>query len=123
MFSRKNEKCHILFQIKTIEGITTKGRNTATSAEQYVTKYQIRYIRDIANPSFVPILDRFGNVKNFIGNSDNDTPVTHILEQPIQATFISVFPVEFNGYPCMRLAFETNCDPVCRRLLVSGKTN
>ena len=64
------------------------------------------------NFELVPILDRFGNVKNFIGNSDNDTPVTHILETPIQSMYIGIYPVEFNQYPCMRVGLETNCDPV-----------
>ncbi|KAL9951704.1 hypothetical protein ACROYT_G044426 [Oculina patagonica] len=82
--------------------VATQGRNSFKATRQWVTKYKLQY-------SNIEVTFRFyieqGETtdKEFAGNEDRDTVVSHELNPPIRARFIRFVPVSWHNRISMRV--------------------
>ncbi|KAL9950408.1 hypothetical protein ACROYT_G042896 [Oculina patagonica] len=74
--------------------VATQGRN---GFSQWVTQYQLQYSNDALD--FQDYKEHGQNAsKNFAGNTDKDTVVSHDLKPPIMARYIRFVPVAWRSY-------------------------
>ncbi|XP_038060609.1 EGF-like repeat and discoidin I-like domain-containing protein 3 [Patiria miniata] len=80
-----------LVQSTVVTGVTTKG-----SGYIYVKRYKVAYQQQ---PSFdrKHVTDGKGNIQVFIGNTDDDTPVTNLFDESVEATVVRIEPTEVYG--------------------------
>ncbi|XP_031567848.1 neuropilin-2-like [Actinia tenebrosa] len=79
--------------------IATQGR--PYYGTQYVTKYQLKYKQTTSSPWMDYLEGK--NVKEFAGNSDRDTVVTHALKEKIWAQFIRFAPLAWKDHITLRV--------------------
>ncbi|XP_020611444.1 EGF-like repeat and discoidin I-like domain-containing protein 3 [Orbicella faveolata] len=79
--------------------VATQGRN---NYEQWVTKYKLQYSNDGVHFQYYREREQTAN-KNFVGNLDQDTVVSHDLNPPIKARYIRFRPVAWHGHISMRV--------------------
>ncbi|XP_071795634.1 coagulation factor VIII-like [Asterias amurensis] len=115
----KNQLDHSWLQIFTgsepvqIEGVITQGR---PDRYYWVTQYQVQYSIDGTAWLYV---NGDSTPQTFIGNTDGNTPVTNIFQQPIQARYIRIRPTAWVTYPDLRIEL-LGCKVrwVCRQRLL-----
>ncbi|EGC29182.1 hypothetical protein DICPUDRAFT_58954 [Dictyostelium purpureum] len=78
--------------------ISTQGRG---DFDQWVSSYKLRYTFD--NVSWF----EYNNGQVFNGNTDRNTVVTHVFQQPIRARSIAIHPVTFNNHISLRWELYT----------------
>ncbi|XP_033105246.1 polycystic kidney disease protein 1-like 2 [Anneissia japonica] len=93
--------------VKEVSGVITQGRDDAL---KWVTSFEVHYSIDGSN--FEPILGASGEVQDFIGNVDQNTPVTNIFSETAYAQFIRIYPTSLNNE--IGLRFEViGCAEIC----------
>ncbi|XP_071795659.1 uncharacterized protein [Asterias amurensis] len=80
-----------------IEGVITQG---SPSGYSWMTHYQVQYSIDGTAWLYV---NEASTPQTFIGNTDGNTPVTNIFQQPIQARYIRIRPTAWVKYPVLRI--------------------
>ncbi|XP_071795900.1 uncharacterized protein [Asterias amurensis] len=98
-----------------IEGVITQGR---PDGNYWVTQYQVQYSIDGTAWLYV---NGASSPQTFIGNTDRNTPVTNIFQQPIQARYIRIRPTAWIGLPVLRIELlGCRAHEVCRQKLGMG---
>ncbi|XP_071795899.1 uncharacterized protein [Asterias amurensis] len=98
-----------------IEGVITQG---SPYRDKWVTQYQVQYS---INGTAWLYVNGASTPQTFIGNTDRNTPVTNIFQQPIQARYIRIRPTAWNGNPALRIElFGCRAHEVCRQKLGMG---
>ncbi|XP_071796246.1 uncharacterized protein [Asterias amurensis] len=98
-----------------IEGIITQGY---TRGGWYVTEYQVQYSNYGTAWLYV---NGTSTPQTFIGNTDGNTPVTNIFQQPIQARYIRIRPTAWNSKPFLRIELlGCRAHEVCQQKLGMG---
>ncbi|KAL9951655.1 hypothetical protein ACROYT_G044364 [Oculina patagonica] len=83
-----------------VTGVATQGRNEDDT--QWVTKYKLQYSND--EVTFQYYIEQGQTTdKEFAGNEDRDTVVSHELNPPIRARYIRFVPVAWNAHISMRV--------------------
>ncbi|KAL9964026.1 hypothetical protein ACROYT_G027600 [Oculina patagonica] len=84
----------------TVTRVATQGRN-GPHQEQHVTKYNLQY--GYNEVIFLDYKEQGqATIKEFDGNTDQDTVVYHDLKPPIRARYIRFRPVAWNEHISMR---------------------
>ncbi|XP_078346319.1 LOW QUALITY PROTEIN: SCO-spondin-like [Oculina patagonica] len=79
--------------------ISTQGRD---DAQQWVTKYRVTYSYD---GNFLRDYQEGGYVREFNGNTDRFSVVSHKLENPLIARYIRINPISYYGWISLRADF------------------
>ncbi|KAL9968116.1 hypothetical protein ACROYT_G026448 [Oculina patagonica] len=87
--------------------VATQGRNAFA---QWVTKYKLQYSKDGVTFQYYKEQGQTAN-KEFAGNSDQDTVISHQLNPPINARYIRFVPVTWHGHISMRVELFGCEDP------------
>ncbi|XP_033105774.1 uncharacterized protein LOC117108037 [Anneissia japonica] len=95
-----------LGEVTEVTGVITQGRNG--NYDQWVTAYEVLYGMDGTN--WNSILGADGQAREFVGNSDKDTQVTNLFPAAVNAQYIRIHPLRWNGHISMR--FEVLACPV-----------
>eukprot|EP00042_Codosiga_hollandica_P059247 m.908496 g.908496 ORF g.908496 m.908496 type:complete len:2276 (+) comp60102_c0_seq5:98-6925(+) len=82
--------------IKLVRGIQTQG---ATDAPHWVSSYAMESSLD---GRIWSAYRELGEVRGFVANADSTTIATNILEEPVHAKFLRIWPSEFTGAPALR---------------------
>ncbi|KAL5022368.1 hypothetical protein ScPMuIL_001523 [Solemya velum] len=87
---------------KKIFGVVTKGRNgiSDSGTKQWVKTFNVLYSND--GLVWETVKDADDNDLVFIGNTDQDTPVTNMLPQPLNARFLRIKPLTWHRYMSIR---------------------
>ncbi|XP_073230154.1 lactadherin-like [Porites lutea] len=80
-----------------ITGLATQGRNAYT---QWVTKYKVQYSDDGANFQYY---SEQGVIKEFVGNTNQETVVKHDLNESFRARYIRFRPTGWYRHISMRV--------------------
>ncbi|CAB4021654.1 Hypothetical predicted protein [Paramuricea clavata] len=94
-----------LGDIKLITGVSTQGRCNA-ALPQWVKSYTVSHS---SYGQQWKLYEESGSVKNFTGNTDKTTVVTHGFKNPISARYVKVLPQSFRYRPSMRMELYTGC--------------
>nr|XP_058951355.1 uncharacterized protein LOC131778889 [Pocillopora verrucosa] len=95
-----NQWFQVDFGVETqVTRIATQGRQ---NANQYVTKYTLRYSLD---KSYWNQYQPFGYTLTFLANSDRYTVVSHDLPKPIRTRYLRIVPEEWYSYIALRAEF------------------
>ncbi|XP_078352789.1 uncharacterized protein LOC144637600 [Oculina patagonica] len=86
-------------QYSRVTGVATQGRN---DFGQFVTRYKLQYSNDTVNFQYYVEQGQTTD-KEFAGNSDRDTVVSHELNPPIRARYIRFVPVAWYDHISMRV--------------------
>ncbi|KAK3583997.1 hypothetical protein CHS0354_034901, partial [Potamilus streckersoni] len=92
-----------LKQRSLIQAVQTQGRNITgekPAYQQYVKRYKVSYSAN--SKEWLFINNTKGNHKIFLGNNDQDSIKTNLLECPFEASYIRIHTWEFHEYPSMR---------------------
>jgi len=81
----------------TLTHVASQGRN---AHDQWVTKYKLQYSTDGTNFQYY---QEQGKDKEFPGNTDRDTVVSHQLNPPVEARFVRFRPVTWKNHISMRV--------------------
>ncbi|XP_052804623.1 uncharacterized protein LOC128234426 [Mya arenaria] len=87
-----------------VHGVTTQGRHVNPSTgccAEWTTGYKVLYSDD--GHTWNTVKDANGQDQVFVGNTDTDTPITHIFPCPIVARYIRLQVVSHVGRPSLRL--------------------
>ncbi|XP_078666819.1 lactadherin-like [Branchiostoma floridae x Branchiostoma belcheri] len=87
-----------LGEMKTVTGTIIQGRS---SQDQRVTSYKLQYSED--GVSWTTYASSDGSERVFPGNTDRNTPVTNLLDSPIDARFVRFLPQTYNSWMSMRV--------------------
>ncbi|XP_066269431.1 SCO-spondin-like [Branchiostoma lanceolatum] len=82
---------------KRITGTIIQGRATY---DQWVTSYKLQFSQD--GTSWTAYQGGNGAEKVFEGNTDRNTPVTNLLDPPVDARYVRFYPQTWNLYIGMR---------------------
>ncbi|XP_022083845.1 uncharacterized protein LOC110975570 [Acanthaster planci] len=88
-----------LGETTAVSGIITQG----SSYGNVVKKYKVAYCQTHNSPDRLHVTDADGNVKVFIGNTDNSTPVKNLFDESVVATAVRIEPTEWNPWVNLRL--------------------
>ncbi|XP_078667426.1 zonadhesin-like [Branchiostoma floridae x Branchiostoma belcheri] len=88
-----------LGEMKHITGIVTQGGWFA-QYDRWVTTYKLQYSTD--GTVWTTYADG-GSDKVFLGNTDNKTPVTNLLDSPVDARYVRFYPQTWNDLNVMRV--------------------
>ncbi|XP_071795635.1 uncharacterized protein [Asterias amurensis] len=117
----ENQLDHSWLQIFTgsepvqIEGVITQGY---PYDYYWVTQYQVQYSNDSTAWLYV---NGDSTPQTFVGNTDRNTPVTNIFQQPIQARYIRIRPTAWIGWPDLRIELiGCRAHKVCQQKLGMG---
>ncbi|XP_078603619.1 uncharacterized protein LOC144877552 isoform X4 [Branchiostoma floridae x Branchiostoma japonicum] len=83
-----------LGEMKNVKGTITQGNPHYGS---YVTSYKLQYSTD--ETTWTTYADTDGSEKVFPGNTDDNTPVTNLLDNPIGTRYVRFLPQTWNKYP------------------------
>ncbi|XP_062614315.1 uncharacterized protein LOC134276051 isoform X2 [Saccostrea cucullata] len=85
-----------------VRGIMTQGRSGC--CQQWVKKYRVLYSLDCSNNtnSWQPMGDHTVNDTIFVGNTDENSTVSHNFDCPVIAKCIRINPLEWNNHISMR---------------------
>ncbi|XP_071796274.1 uncharacterized protein [Asterias amurensis] len=98
-----------------IEGVITQGN---PDGYYWTTHYQVQYSIDGTAWLYV---NEASTPQTFIGNTDGNTPVTNIFQQPIQARYIRIRPTAWNNSPTLRIELlGCRAHEVCQQKLGMG---
>ncbi|XP_033101733.1 coagulation factor V-like [Anneissia japonica] len=93
-----------------VTGVKTQGRK---GSGEFVRKYVVKYSND--DKTWTDIWkSRQLNIKNFIGNTDDNSVVTNYFEEGVKARFIMIMPVHWMYHIALR--FELIGCPECYKL-------
>ncbi|XP_071795892.1 uncharacterized protein [Asterias amurensis] len=99
-----------------IEGVITQG--SRPGGYDWVTHYQVQYSIDGTAWLYV---NGASTPQTFIGNTDGNTPVTNIFQQPIQARYIRIRPTAWNNALSLRIELlGCRAHEVCQQKLGMG---
>ncbi|XP_035669067.1 uncharacterized protein LOC118411132 [Branchiostoma floridae] len=96
--------------LKRVTGTVIQGRHTTYHGEQFVTSYKLQYSAD--GSSWTTYANSDGSDKVFAGNTDINTPVTNLLDNPVDARYVRFVVQSWNTYISMRvdvLGCSTGC--------------
>eukprot|EP00058_Branchiostoma_floridae_P027369 XP_002612860.1 hypothetical protein BRAFLDRAFT_67190 [Branchiostoma floridae] len=96
--------------LKRVTGTVIQGRHTTYHGEQFVTSYKLQYSAD--GSSWTTYANSDGSDKVFAGNTDIHTPVTNLLDNPVDARYVRFVVQSWNTYISMRvdvLGCSTGC--------------
>ncbi|KAI8505144.1 hypothetical protein Bbelb_172530 [Branchiostoma belcheri] len=88
-----------LGKLAEVWGVVTQGR--FRDYKQWVTTYKLSFSTD--GNTWRPYRDSSGRQKVLQGNSDGDTPLRHLLAEPVTARYVRFLVVTWNNYICMRV--------------------
>ncbi|XP_071796301.1 uncharacterized protein [Asterias amurensis] len=98
-----------------IEGVIIQG---SPYYDSYVTHYHVQYSIDGTVWLYV---NGTSTPQTFIGNTDRNTPVTNMFQQPIQARYIRIRPTIWIGLPDLRIELlGCRVHEVCQQKLGMG---
>ncbi|XP_071790385.1 lactadherin-like [Asterias amurensis] len=84
-----------------VEGVIMQGSYTSGDGE-WVKKYTVEYSSHQSQWHYVGGTSQ-DTAKEFDGNTDHETPVTSMLDEPIQARYIRIRPTTYEKWPTMRI--------------------
>ncbi|XP_078603719.1 uncharacterized protein LOC144877607 isoform X4 [Branchiostoma floridae x Branchiostoma japonicum] len=87
-----------LGEMKNVKGTITQG---GASYGSYVTSYKLQYSTD--GTTWTTYADTDGSEKVFPGNTDSDTPVTNLLDNPIGTRYVRFLPQTWRTHPVLRV--------------------
>ncbi|KAI8514078.1 hypothetical protein Bbelb_084020 [Branchiostoma belcheri] len=88
--------------IKRITGIVTQGAHMQVySGYSWVTSYKLEYSGD--ETFWTTYANSNGLDTVFTGNTDTDTPVTNLLDNPVNARYVRFYPQSWNHRIAMRV--------------------
>ncbi|XP_038060850.1 lactadherin-like [Patiria miniata] len=83
-------------------GVITQGWMPPSSDPQYVAQYKVSYQKQPSS-DYDHVADRNGNIKVFIGNTDDHTPVTNLFDESVVVTVVRIEPTEWQNLCSLRL--------------------
>jgi hypothetical protein len=100
-----------------VGGVATQGRHSPdNSVLQWVTSYKV--FTSVDGNAFAPYTE-FGIVKEFRGNLDPGTVVTHSLHAPVKARYVRLQPQGVYGHTSMRMeVYSSAREQLARRQAV-----
>ncbi|XP_019626183.1 PREDICTED: uncharacterized protein LOC109471335 [Branchiostoma belcheri] len=108
-----------LGEMKLITGTITQGRAFGRDLEQWVKSYKIQHSADGA--AWTTYAGSDGVDKVFTGNTDTNTPVTNLLDNPVDARYVRFYPQSWNEWITMRVEI-LGCSTGSRFLVLLGLT-
>ncbi|KAI8503383.1 hypothetical protein Bbelb_192040, partial [Branchiostoma belcheri] len=88
-----------LGEMKRVTGTSTQGRHWRNP--NWVTSYKLLYSAD--GSSWTTYTDGDGSEMVFTGNTDQRTPVTNLLDNPVDARYVRFYPQSWNVRIAMRV--------------------
>ncbi|XP_019639599.1 PREDICTED: uncharacterized protein LOC109481455 [Branchiostoma belcheri] len=88
-----------LGEMKRVTGTIIQGQQRG--AERWVTSYKIRYSAD--QTVWTTYAGSDGSDMVFPGNTDTNTPVTNLQDNPIAARYVRFYPQTWHNYIAMRV--------------------
>ncbi|XP_038074795.1 retinoschisin-like [Patiria miniata] len=88
-----------LVEPTVVSGVITQGHY---SRDYYVKKYKVAYKKQPSS-DYEHVTDGNGNIKVFIGNTGDNTPVTNLFAESVVATVVRIEPIERYRYAALRL--------------------
>ncbi|XP_035690772.1 lactadherin-like [Branchiostoma floridae] len=88
-----------LGKLAEVWGVVTQGR--FRDYVEWVTTYKLHFSTD--GDTWRPYTDRAGREKVLQGNSDTDTPLRHLLVEPVTARYVRFVVVTWKTHICMRV--------------------
>ncbi|XP_019644113.1 PREDICTED: lactadherin-like [Branchiostoma belcheri] len=98
-----------LGEMKRVTGTVVQGQEWAYP--QWVKSYKLHYSADGAN--WTTYIDSDGTEMVFTGNTDNTTPVTNLLDTPIDARYVRFYPQSWQGAISLRVEILGCCIDMC----------
>ncbi|XP_038058794.1 lactadherin-like [Patiria miniata] len=87
-----------LAESTVVSGVTTQGSGYTLFVKQYKVAYKKQ-----ASPDFEHVMDGDGTIKEFIGNTDGDTPITNLFDESVVAAVVRIEPTEWHKGVGLRL--------------------
>ncbi|XP_078685540.1 EGF-like repeat and discoidin I-like domain-containing protein 3 [Branchiostoma floridae x Branchiostoma belcheri] len=87
-----------LGELTRVKGVITQGRQRDFA--QWVTSYKLHYSVD--GTTWATYASSDGSDKVFTANTDNNTPVTNLLDNPVVARFVRFVVQSWNNHITMR---------------------
>ncbi|XP_019622071.1 PREDICTED: lactadherin-like, partial [Branchiostoma belcheri] len=84
-------------RMKRVTGTVIQGRH---NSDQWVASYKVQYSADGINWSTYAGSE--GSEKVFPGNTDRSTPVTNLLDNPVEARYVRFYPQSWYNWITMR---------------------
>ncbi|XP_035669033.1 lactadherin-like [Branchiostoma floridae] len=103
-----------LGEIKRVTGTVIQGRRTTDYRDQFVTSYKLQY-RAVWN-SWTTYTSSDGSDKVFTGNTNALSPVTNLLDNPVNASHVRFVVQSWHTHICMRVEVL-----VCSTVFCSSK--
>eukprot|EP00058_Branchiostoma_floridae_P006900 XP_002592388.1 hypothetical protein BRAFLDRAFT_67253 [Branchiostoma floridae] len=98
-----------LGEIKRVTGTVIQGHHTTEHGEQFVTSYKLQY--RAAWNSWTTFTSSDGSDKVFTGNTNALSPVTNLLETPVNARYVLFVVQSWHNHISMRVEV-LGCNPV-----------
>ncbi|XP_071795628.1 uncharacterized protein [Asterias amurensis] len=99
-----------------IEGVITQGPHY--DSWDWVTHFQVQYSIDGTAWMYV---NEASTPQTFVGNTDKNSPVTSIFQQPIQTRYIRIRPTAWEDKPALRIELiGCRVHKVCQQKLGMG---
>ncbi|XP_019614562.1 PREDICTED: LOW QUALITY PROTEIN: uncharacterized protein LOC109462448 [Branchiostoma belcheri] len=98
-----------LGEMKRVTGTVVQGQQWLYP--QWVKSYKLQYSADGAN--WTTYNDSDGTEMVFTGNTDNTTPVTNLLDTPIDARYVRFYPQSWQGAISLRVEILGCCIDMC----------
>ncbi|KAI8490945.1 hypothetical protein Bbelb_313640 [Branchiostoma belcheri] len=105
-----------LGEMKRVTGVITQGRQR--DYEQWVTSYKLRYSADGTDWTTYPGSD--GSDMVFTGNTDTNTPVRHLLDDPVEARYVRFVVQSWHSHITMRAEVLGCMCPIAGYVSFSG---
>ncbi|CAH1272632.1 TNR [Branchiostoma lanceolatum] len=83
-----------------VSGVITQGRENLV---QWVTSYKLQFSTGGAPGTWTTYQDSEGFDMVFTGNTDNTTPVRHVLQSPVTTRYVRFVAVTWHGWISMRV--------------------
>ncbi|KAI8516619.1 hypothetical protein Bbelb_052000 [Branchiostoma belcheri] len=89
-----------LGRIKSVSGTVIQGRRK-DDRSQWVTSYKVQH--STSGTDWITYAGNDGVEMVFPGNTDKDTPVTNLLENPVVARYVRFLPMSWSVWISMRV--------------------
>ncbi|KAG8186759.1 hypothetical protein JTE90_010656 [Oedothorax gibbosus] len=83
--------------LRNISGLVTKGN---ADDQSWVTSFQVSYSKD--GDKWFPVRNALGEVIEFPGNKDAESPVINVLPETLEIQYIKIIPTDWKNWISLR---------------------